>query len=297
MMRCRGYDPTSPYRRALPEEIISCASTPQHLRVPGLAVALLVTACDKDRCEPAPQTARSPDQSADLREAAENSVRFSSSNPNSVRFRGVQVWPQAIKNQFAVCGQASVFAPSSNTYVLFVVVVTRNDLGDDPTRSFKAQARVGSTVTEATKVYVDTLARCYQSGGPQNILRGTASPAPVPPMPSDLNAVLTSPTPAATAAPVAPAPTARQQPSATAQTAPRSTPASGTVIMRQNGNIRTAPQGETIRVEPQGKELRVFGEAAGGWLQIGDTEVNGWVHSTSSSGAKTYPASHLEAAC
>jgi hypothetical protein len=50
--------------------------------------------------------------------------------------------------------------------------------------------------------------------------------------------------------------------------------------MRQNGNIRSAPQGETLRVEPQGKELRVFGEAPGGWLQIGDTEANGWVHSS-----------------
>ena len=140
----------------------------------AMAVALLVAACDKERCEPAPQTARSPDQSADLRKAAENSVRLSASNPDSVRFRGVQVWPQAVKNQFAVCGQANVFGPSSNTYVLFVVVVTQNDPGDDPTRTFKTEARVGSTVTEATKVYVDTLARCYESGGPQNIMRGTA---------------------------------------------------------------------------------------------------------------------------
>jgi hypothetical protein len=238
----------------------------------AMAVALLFAACDKERCEPAPQTARSPDQSADLRKVAENSVRFSASNPDSVRFRGVQVWPQAIKNQFAVCGQANVFGPSSNTYVLFVVVVTRNDLGDDSTGRFKTEARVGSTVTEATKVYVDTVVRCYESGGSQNIMRGTA--APVPPMPSDMKTVLSGPTPAA------PAPAAQPQPSATAQSAPRSTPASGTVVMRQNGNIRIAPQGETIRVEPQGKELRVFGEAPGGWLQIGDTEANGWVHSS-----------------
>ena len=182
------------------------------------------------------------------------------------------------KNQFAVCGQANVFGPSSNTYVLFVVVVTQNDIGDDPARTFKTEARVGSTVTEATKVYVDTLVRCYESGGPQNIMRGTA--APVPPMPSDMKTVLSGPTPAATGAPAAPAPAAQPQPSATAQAAPRSTPASGTVVMRQNGNIRIAPQGETIRVEPQGKELRVFGEAPGGWLQIGDTEANGWVHSS-----------------
>lgn len=244
----------------------------------AMVIALLLAACDKERCEPAPQTARSPDQSADLRKAAENSVRFLASNPDFVRFRGVQVWPQAVKNQFAVCGQANVFGPNSNTYVLFVVVVTQNDIGDDPTRTFKTEARVGSTVTEATKVYVDTLVRCYESGGPQNVMRGTA--APVPPMPSDMKTVLSGPTSAATGAPAAPAPAAQPQPSATAPSAPRSTPASGTVVMRQNGNIRIAPQGETIRVEPQGKELRVFGEAPGGWLQIGDTEANGWVHNS-----------------
>ena len=241
----------------------------------AMAVALLFAACDKERCEPAPQTARSPDQSADVRKAAENTVRFSASNPDSVRFRGVQIWPQAVKNQFAVCGQANLFgtsSTSSNTYVLFVVVVTQNDLGDDPTRTFKTEARVGSTVTEATKVYVDTLVHCYESGGPQNIMRGTV--APVPPMPSDMKTVLSGPTPAA------PAPAAQPQPTATAQSAPRSTPASGTVVMRQSGNIRIAPQGETVRVEPQGKELRVFGEAPGGWLQIGDTEANGWVHNS-----------------
>lgn len=239
----------------------------------AMAVALLFGGCDKERCEPAPQMARSLDQSADLRKAAENSVRFSASNPDSVRFRGVQVWPQAVQNQFAVCGQANVFGPSSNTYVLFVVVVTQSDLGDDPARTFKTDARVGATVTEATKVYVDTLVRCYESGGPQSIMGGTAPP--VPPMPSDMKTVLSGPTPAV------PAPAAQpQQPSASAQSTPRSTLASGTIVMRQNGNIRIAPQGETIRVEPQGKELRVFGEAPGGWLQIGDTEANGWVHNS-----------------
>ena len=244
----------------------------------AMTVALLVTACDKERCEPAPQTARSPDQSTDLRKAAENSVRFSASNPDAVRFRGVQVWPQAVKNQFAVCGQANVFGPSSNTYVLFVAIVTQNDLDEDRARTYKAEARVGSTVNEATKAYVDTLARCYESGGPQNIMRGTA--APVPPMPDDAKTVLSGPTSAPTGSPAAPASVAQPQTSATAQAVPTSTPASGTVVMRQNGNIRIAPQGETLRVEPQGKELRVFGEAPGGWLQIGDAEANGWVHSS-----------------
>jgi len=243
----------------------------------AMAGALLVTACDKDRCEPAPQTAGTPDQLADLRKAAENSVRVSASNQDSVRFRGVQIWPQAVKNQFAVCGQVNVFGPGSNTYVLFVVIVTQNDPSDDPTRSYKTEARVGSTIDQATKVYVDTLSRCYESGGPQNIMRGTT--APVPPLPVSTKTILEGPTPAVS--PTTPAAVTQPQTSAPAPAVPRSTPASGTVVMRQNGNIRSGPQGETLRIEPQGKELRVFGEAPGGWLQIGgDTEANGWVHSS-----------------
>ncbi len=162
--------------------------------------------------------------------------------------------------------------------MLFVVIVTRDDVGLDPSQAFKTDARVGSTVTEATKVYIDTLARCYESGGPQKIMRETT--APVPPLPSDMKAILAGPPAAESGAPISPASAVQPQTSAAAQAAPASSPASGTVVMRQNGNIRTAPQGETIRVEPQGRELRVFGEAPGGWLQIGDTQANGWVHSS-----------------
>src|SRR3954463_16710717 len=133
-----------------------------------MAAALLVAGCDKQRCQPASGVASIPDQLADLRKAAENSIRVSASHPDFVRFRGVRVWPQAIRNQFAVCGQASVFGSGSATYVLFVAVVTRDDGGQAPAHKFAVDARVGSTVTEATRIYVDTLARCYEGGGPQN---------------------------------------------------------------------------------------------------------------------------------
>jgi hypothetical protein len=79
----------------------------------AMVFVLLVAACDKERCVPPPQTVVTSDQSADLRKAAENSARVSASNPDSVRFRGVQVWPQAVKNQFAVCGQANVSVPAA----------------------------------------------------------------------------------------------------------------------------------------------------------------------------------------
>jgi len=37
---------------------------------------------------------------------------------------------------------------------------------------------------------------------------------------------------------------------------------------------------EQVTAEFSGKELRVFGEAPGGWNQIGATEANGWVHNS-----------------
>ncbi len=239
-----------------------------------LAGAFLVSGCDKKECPPAVQAGNTADPFADIRRAAESSIRLSASNPDSVRFRGIHVWPQATGNRFMVCGQANVFGPNSNTFVLFVAAVTQDGSGQDPARRFQVETRVGSTVTEATKVYVETLARCHEGGGASSPLRREAA-APVPPMPDDVRVVLQPP---ASTAPPAPPPTVHVPSTATKPPAPASAPLSGTVIMRQNANIRIAPQGEVIRVEPQGRELRVFGEAPGGWLQIGDSAANGWVH-------------------
>ena len=49
-------------------------------------------------------------------------------------------------------------------------------------------------------------------------------------------------------------------------------------IVRQAANLRTDPHGSTIRVLPQGTPLHVFGQASGGWYQVGDTAPWGWVH-------------------
>jgi hypothetical protein len=258
--------------------------------LPTLAMAAVLAAagCDKERQSPEPQAANAPDQLADVRKASETSIRVSAGNPDSVRFRGVQVWPQAIRNQFAVCGQANVFGPASATYVLFVAVVTRDGGGQDPARTLMVDARVGSTVTEATRVYVDTLARCYEGGGPQPTRLERA--VPVPPVPEDVKVVLAQPAQTAPPAPAAPAPAAltsaalasaaRAQASPTKQPAPASAPTFYTIVMRHGANVHSSPQGDIIRVEPRGKDLRVFGEAPGGWLLVGDTAANGWVHSS-----------------
>jgi len=221
------------------------------------------------------QSASVSDPLADVRKAAEASVRVSAGNPELVRFRGVQVWPQALKNQFAVCGQAATFGAGSNTFVLFVALVTRDDVGTDQANRLRAEVRVGSTISEATRVYIETLARCFEGGGPQALKRETVPQ--LPPLPDDPKAVLAASTQSSQVAPVA---SPAVPPAPPPRIADAAAPASGTIVMRQAGNIRATPQGETLRIEPAGKELHVFGTAPGGWLQVGDIGPNGWVHSS-----------------
>jgi hypothetical protein len=45
-------------------------------------------------------------------------------------------------------------------------------------------------------------------------------------------------------------------------------------------NIRSMPGGggAVVRVVPRASVLRVFAEAPGGWLQVGEDQPFGWVH-------------------
>lgn len=102
----------------------------------------------------------------------------------------------------------------------------------------------------------------------------TASPAqpsaqPLPPAASS---------PTSTGAPALPAPAQRPAPpppAAAADRAPR-------VTVRQPANLRTAPDGQSnvIRVVPRGETLRVHGRTANGWIQVGDAEPRGWLHTS-----------------
>jgi hypothetical protein len=203
-----------------------------------------------------------------------------------VRFRGVQAYPQAIAGQVAVCGQAAVFGAASGTYVMFVSVVSKTAEADGAGHGFRVDGvHIGSTMQEATKTYIETINRCYEGGGPSPGLR--AAP-PLPPLPDNPQALVEGSGPRSSqdrppdrpaAAAAAPTPLAPQPPPQAAP-APLGQALLGTVTMRQNGNIHIEPHGETVRVEHQGAILHVFAEAPGGWLQVGDTQPFGWVHSS-----------------
>lgn len=61
----------------------------------------------------------------------------------------------------------------------------------------------------------------------------------------------------------------------------------GAVLVRSPANIRAQPVGgsEVLRVAPQGTEYKVFSRAPGGWMQVGDAQPLGWIHSSLLTGA------------
>jgi hypothetical protein len=237
---------------------------------------------------------------ADARLAAESGIRSGAKNPDAVRFRGEQIYPQAVAGQIAVCGQTDV---SGRSFVPFVVLVAPGD-GYPAPRYRVTETHIAGGVADVDRTYIETVARCYDGGGPQAMLHGSI--ASVPPLPEHPWRGEPPPVSPAPSGPSQQQAVVVQTPSAVTLRAPaRVTPlapdvltggppgayraadllaggpaadVSRTVIMRQNGNIRAVPQGDTVRIAPRGTSLRVFAEAPGGWLEVGDTVPFGWVH-------------------
>jgi len=220
---------------------------------------------------------------------AESSIRSSARNPDSVRFRGEQVYPQAAASHVAVCGQVDV----SGGFVPFVALIGTS--GDGFVQPYQVvEIHVAATIRDADRTYIETVARCWSGGGPQTLLHGSITT--VPPLPEHPDALLRTAVPvAAPPAPesqpdvvvqprvaVAPVPpSASAVPPAAAETGDADEAPAGTVrtvTMRQDANIRTVPHGNAVGVAPRGSSLRVFSEAPGGWLEVGETAPFGWIH-------------------
>nr|WP_294523813.1 hypothetical protein [uncultured Rhodopila sp.] len=221
------------------------------------------------------------DDRADVRLVAESGIRSSAKNPDAVRFRGEQVYPQAVAGQIAVCGQTDMSGGPGRTFVPFVVLVAFSGDADPALRYRVTETHVARAVVDVDRTYIETVARCYNGGGPQAMLHGSI--ASVPPLPEHPDAAtrgvppVVSPPPQQAAAVQMPL-TVTPRPPADLLAGGSAAEVSRTVIMRRNGNIRAAPQGDTLRVAPRGASLRVFAEAPGGWLEVGDTTPFGWVH-------------------
>ncbi len=223
----------------------------------GLAAVALLAGCKPK------QQAGAGASAVDSRalDAAEQSVRRGTPAGTKAQFRGVQLYAQALPQHVAVCGQVSPFADDGGIYVPFVAVVTLPPgQGGQP----QVEQHIGTDPSEASRVYIALVTYCYDKGGP-----GTAPDqgvTPTPPLPDNI------PDSAFKRVPPPPAAAAGAQP------AVASTPASGSVTMRQAGNLHSGPHGSTLRVVPQGTVMHVFSQAPGGWYQVGDSAPWGWVH-------------------
>jgi hypothetical protein len=221
--------------------------------VVAICAPLLLLGCKDEKghaAKPAPDT-------DPVTQAAEGAIRAAATSPANTRFRGIQVYRQAIAQRQAVCGQVSPFADDGNIFVPFVSVVTSSGNPGEAAR-YQFDTRIGASTAEASRVYAAIVAFCYDGGGPAAGQFPSASPTP--PLP---DAVPDPATPVAAARPT----------KATA-----GTPASGTVTVRQSANLRSDPHGASVRVVARGTSLHVFSQAPGGWVQVGDTAPEGWIH-------------------
>ena len=103
----------------------------------------------------------------------------------------------------------------------------------------------------------------------------TASPAQPPAQPSPPAASSAT----STGASALPAPAQRPAPPPPEPTAADRSPR---VTVRLPANLRASPDGQSniIRVVPRGETLRVHGRTGNGWVQVGDAEPRGWLHTS-----------------
>ena len=228
------------------------------MRAPGaiLFATLAIAGC-KDEKKTGP-TGPSAD---DVRNAALQAVAALPGMPKTVQFRGVQAYAQALPRHTAVCGLVSAFADDPNIFVPFVAVANQISPPEARTPRFDFDTRVGTTTTEATRVYSALVADCWDRGGP-----APERPLALPPLPDNV------PDPRLPVLPDAAAPAPRPAP------APGQVAAGGTVTVRQSANVHNGPGGPTVRTVTAGTALHVFAQAPGGWYQVGDTAPFGWVH-------------------
>jgi hypothetical protein len=238
--------------------------------VPALLAAALAAGCDDKPNRP--RAASGFDAAAHARRVAEEAVLARAGRPGAL-LRAVQVHRQALAGTVAVCGQINPAGRGDEAFIPFVTVVTYEDAAPQGapqgTPRFQLAQHLADSSAAATRVYAEMVSRCFEGGGPRDARRVQT----LPPLPNGL------PRDAEDAAP-APAPAAPNgMPAAPLASAPQAATRSSTMT-RQHANVRTSPAGggAVLRVVPPGAQLRVFGEAPGGWYQIGDTEPWGWVH-------------------
>ncbi|MFZ4410085.1 MAG: SH3 domain-containing protein, partial [Paracraurococcus sp.] len=237
--------------------------------MPRRPVTLLVLAvlglgaCDDKKPE-APRAVVPTGEAAEARRAAEDQLRARLRMQGEMLLRAVQVWPQQLAGTVAVCGQVNPAGGANDPFIPWVATVTLAD-----GRAERTELVLGASNAEASRVYAEMVDRCFEGGGPRTA-QGTR---PMPPLPLDpalpQGRPIGPPNGPPTGAPAAVAPAAGGGRTVTTTAA-------------HPVNIRSAPGGggAVVRVVPRASTLRVFGEAPGGWVEVGEEQPFGWVHAS-----------------
>ncbi|HEY8612594.1 MAG TPA: SH3 domain-containing protein [Roseomonas sp.] len=230
-----------------------------------LAGLLALGGCFEEEAPKGQAAASGDDPILRVRTAAEERLRGIARDRDNLRFRAVETYRQSMPDSYAVCGQATLSGGA--VFLPFVSVVNTANGG------LEVEQHVARTNIEATRVYVELVGRCFEGGGPQARGGGTPMAQLPPPLPNGLPLLdQVEPEPPKTPDLITPA--------LVSSPGTATSMAAGTLVMRQNGNVRSSPNGggAVLRVARGGSVLNVFGTAPGGWYQVGDTAPEGWVH-------------------
>jgi hypothetical protein len=156
-----------------------------------------------------------------------------------------------------------------------------NTGGDAPDTAAAAPANPPASAAQPPPSPPEAVARAPVPDAGAASPKPPASPPPAAALPPAA-APLAAPSTAAGAS-AAPAPA--QRPAAPPAAQPAAPPAADRgprVTVRQPANLRTGPDGQAaiVRVVPRGETLRVHGRTANGWVQVGDAEPRGWLHTS-----------------
>jgi Bacterial SH3 domain len=185
------------------------------------------------------------DTAVRLWDAVRASLRERAGPAANVRFRDMETYQQAAPGEYAVCGKVSLTGRDPD-FVYFVSVAEIDARG---MLRIKGNFLV-SNGPEARYAYAEITQRCIENG------RGQAGAEPS-------RELSRSEPPPSHGSEVPPEPSTQRM-----------------VTMRQGGNLRAGPGSghPVLRIVPRGTVMQVFGEAPGGWYQVGDTQPWGWMH-------------------
>lgn len=221
---------------------------------PALLLGLLALAGCNESTAKSEAGSNQTVRTAEARKAAE--ARLRADLRGDVAFQDVAGFAQPVADTVAICGRLAL---NNGPATPFVALVSRQEDG-----ALTVEPHVATDNVSATRVYVETQSRCVADAAVMPAQRRGAPP-PLPVIPANLNTIT----------PDAPPEVKRME--AEASSAQQALPGA---TLRQNGNLRENPNGggAVMRVLSRGTTVRVFAEAPGGWLQVGQDQAEGWVH-------------------